>query len=279
MEKIKYIVASDLDGTLILRNESISEENKKAIKEMAELGVVFAPCSGRTFMEMPEAVRENPDIRYYIGGDGAFVYDKLTGERLIDLGITNEEAQPLLDLLDEYETSYTVRHYGHSYIDAKKSTDELYDYYRYSKAYKEFAEYYVEKKDNFAAFVRSLDSIEMICAFFHSTDEMEEFRKRVVEIGDLDYAASERYNIEVYHKRAGKGNGILALADHLGVDRSHTIGVGDSKNDLDMLEKVGISLAMGNALDCVKEVADHTICNCSEHSAKYILEEFIKKNI
>ena len=102
IEKYRYIVASDLDGTLLTHGEQLSGENKKAIKEMAELGVVFAPCSGRTFMEMPAVVRENPDIRYYICGDGALVYDKQTGERVVDLGMKTDEARVVLDLLDEY---------------------------------------------------------------------------------------------------------------------------------------------------------------------------------
>ena len=79
MGQYQYIVASDLDGTLLHSGEGLSEENKEAIRKMGELGVAFVPCSGRTFMEMPAVVRENPDIRYYIGGDGGIVYDKLTG--------------------------------------------------------------------------------------------------------------------------------------------------------------------------------------------------------
>ena len=45
---------------------------------------------------------------------------------------------------------------------------------------------------------------------------------------------------------------------------------------MDMIEKAGISLAMENATDELKAAADRTICQCKEHSAKYILENIIE---
>ena len=53
------------------------------------------------------------------------------------------------------------------------------------------------------------------------------------------------------------------------------IAVGDSNNDSSMIEQAGLSLAVANACDALKELADQTICDHSEHIAKYVLENFI----
>lgn len=274
--KYKYIVSSDLDGTLLARGEKISPENASAIAEMKELGICFAPNSGRTIGEMPEAVLKNPDIRYYIGADGAAIWDKETDE-LFELAMSAEEARPVLDILWSYDTVDTVRNRGRSYADTQKCSAEIFNAHRLSPSYLAFIEYYVNKVDNFKEFVRGLDGIEMICSYFLSDEDINECRERIEALGDYKVASSEPKNIEIFHKRAGKGNGLLALADMLGVPRENTVAVGDSKNDLDMLEKAGVSLAMGNGTEEVMAAAHRTICRCEEHSARYILENVIGK--
>ena len=273
--KYSYIVASDLDGTLLGKGEVISEENLAAIRKMKELGICFVPNSGRTFSEMPKHLIENPDIRYYIGADGAAIWDKQTGERM-SFCMSREVVAPVLDILDGYSTLITARNCERSYADGDKCTPEGYEKYRLTRSYGMFIDYYAEKRKGFGEFVRGLEDIEMICVFFSSDEEMNECKERVAALGDFMIASSEPTNLEIFHKRAGKGSALLALAESLGVPHERTVAVGDSKNDMDMIKKAGISLAMGNASDDIKDAADRTICRCEEHSAKYILENIIK---
>ena len=273
--KYRYLVGSDLDGTLLLKGEIISEENQAAIREMRDRGVCFVPNSGRSFGEMPKSVIENPYIRYYIGADGASIWDKETGEKL-SFTMSREVARPMLDIIYSYTQHINVRYRGVCYADARKCGDGEYKKYRLSKNYADFTDYYIRKVENFDEFIYGLDEIEMICIFFSDDREMAECKERIEALGEFVVASSEPTNIEVFHKSAGKGNALLALADRLGVPHERTIAVGDGKNDMDMIQKAGISLAMGNALDELKAAADRTICNCEEHSAKYILENIIE---
>ena len=273
-KKYSYIVGSDLDGTLLL-HEKISPENMAAIKKMKDIGVCFVPNSGRTISEMPKVVLENPDIRYYIGADGGIIWDKETGERM-SFAMGRETVRPVLDLLYSYPTLITARSEGVSYVDANMCTEEGYGAHRISIPYGKFIDYYVQKREDFRSFVYELPEIEMICVFFADDVEMAECKARIEALGEFSVASSEPTNLEIFHKRAGKGSTLLALADLLGVPHERTIAVGDSKNDMDMIEKAGISLAMENATDELKAAADRTICQCKEHSAKYILENIIE---
>lgn len=274
MEKYTYVLASDLDGTLLSRGDTVSAENERAIHELTERGVCFAICSGRTISEMPRAVLDNPDIRYYIGADGAVIWDKLTGERT-EFCMEREKLLPVFDLLDEYGALPSVRNNGIAYVDVNKNTKENFEKCRLSKLYGEFIEYYSKMIPDFDSFVRTLDNVEMICAFFPDDKGLVECRSRIEALGDFSIASSEPTNIEIFHKTAGKGSALLALADKLGVPRERTVAVGDSKNDMDMIKKAGLSLAMGNATDDLKAVADRTICRCEEHSIKYIAENIL----
>ena len=273
--KYRYIIGSDLDGTLLGKGEIISEENLSAIKEMRDRGVCFVPNSGRSFGEMPKAVLENPHIRYYIGADGAAIWDKETGERM-SFAMSRELAAPMVDLLYSYPTLITVRSRGVCYADAEKCNPEGYEKYRLSKSYGLFTDYYIEKVEYFDKFIRELEDIEMICVFFTDDESMLECKARIEALGEFVVASSEPTNLEIFHKSAGKGNALLALAELLGVPRERTIAVGDGKNDMDMIKKAGISLAMANAVEELKAEADRTICYCEEHSARYILDNIIE---
>ena len=272
--KYSYLVGSDLDGTLLL-HEVLSPENMAAISEMKKRGICFAVNSGRTISEMPRAVLENPDIRYYIGADGGIIWDKETGETM-SVAMSRRSVRSVLDILYSSPTLITARHGGVSYTDAELCTAEGYEAHRVSKPYRRFIDYYVKKVDGFKSFVYELPEIEMICVFFANDGDMAECRAKIEALGEFAVASSEPTNLEIFHKRAGKGSTLLALADLLGIPHERTIAVGDSRNDMDMIEKAGISLAMANATDELKAAADRTICFCEEHSAKYILENIIE---
>jgi len=103
-----------------------------------------------------------------------------------------------------------------------------------------------------------------------------ECKEFFVKHPDLLVAQSHKYNLEVFGKNAGKGNAGLKLAEILGIDKKDTIAVGDSTNDYTMIKAAGLGLAMENAVDELKAVADTIICNNDRHSAKYILDNYIK---
>ena len=78
---------------------------------------------------------------------------------------------------------------------------------------------------------------------------------------------------QIMHKDATKSKAVAALAKHWGIDRCEIIAFGDDLNDIDMLSYAGVGVAMGNALDEVKAVANH-ICDTNENDgiAKWLEE-------
>ena len=269
------ILASDLDGTLFNSHHLLSAENAQAIEEIVNRGVWFVPSSGRAVGEMPSFLVDHPSIRYIIYADGAAVYDKQLGRAIIDRSMPQTSVTRAMDVLEEYAVSMTVRHRGFSYVSDTHYDDDVLASYRVHPAYRRFIFDFSRSAPDFSAFCRSLDSVEMICAFFRHPDEQEACRARLAELGIFGIAASAPTNIEIFDRHAGKGSALLALAEYLGVDPAQTIAVGDSPNDADMLRKAGLSLAMGNADAAVKALADQTVCTHDEHVARYILNHFI----
>lgn len=274
MTKYK-LIASDLDGTLLKNNMSVSVQNKYAIKELIQLGVYFVPSSGRTLNEFPQEVLDNPHVRYIIHSIGAVVYDKQTKKR-ITMCMPHDLSMFVLDTLNEYDAMLNVRNEGNCYVDVECVKDEACDYYRVNAYFRRFIYETAIPVTDLIYFCRSMGEIEMISAFFHDDAQYEECKKRLEATGELIIACSGSQNMEIIHKKAGKGNALYCLAELLGIDKESTIGVGDSTNDSALIEAAGLGLAVGNACDELKEIADEVICSNEEHIMVHILENYIK---
>ena len=273
MQKYKLVV-SDLDGTLLNREMQVSPENRRAIAKMDELGVAFAISSGRTYAELPEAVRDLEELRYLIYSDGSVIHDKKTGVREC-AGIDRETVKKILTLLEGYATSPSVRHNGNAYVRAEECSREAMASYRVNEYFYSLYERTSTPVERYFEFCSELDNVELFCVFFRHDDEMAECRAKLEEMG-LQVVSSDPANLEIISAQAGKGRALLRLADKLGLDVASTIAVGDSLNDTSMLRAAGRGLVMSNASEEIKRVGDEVICSNEEHCAAYILEHFIK---
>ena len=258
----KYLVSSDLDGTLLCRGEMLSEENLAAIKEMKERGICFVPNSGRSFSTMPKKVIENPHIRYYIGADGSSIWDKETGE-YFGFPMSAADAKKAFDLLAEYSVLISFSYRGKVYIDSAKANAESYAKYRVSKNYGLYIDYYHNKIEGFDEFAHSCDEIEMIVVAFENDDEQKKATDALNALGIFHVSSSEATNIEIVNANAGKGSALLALAEKLSIPKENTVAVGDSKNDMDMIKEFR-SYAMENGVTEIKCLADGIVSDVKD---------------
>lgn len=275
MQNSNYrIIASDLDGTLLKDDMTVSIENEQAIEELTKHGIYFVPSSGRTLNEFPKQVVDNPNIRYIIHSTGAVVYDKQTGKR-ITLCMPHELSMFVFDTMREYDALLTVRYEGKCYVDSRNVTENALEYYRVNEYFSKLIHETNVPVTNFDKLCHSMDKIEMISGFFYNDEDYENCKKRLEETGELIVACSGSQNMEVIYKKAGKGNALCRLVEELEIDIEDTIGVGDSTNDSALLEAAGLGLAVGNAYEELKRIADEVICTNEEHIMAYILKNYI----
>ena len=272
----KYkIVASDLDGTLLNKEQTVSEENFHAISEMSRLGVEFVPTTGRSMNEVDPSLISSPDIRYIITSNGAVVYDKNVGKTILTRYISTDEVSLVLETIRPYNVFIVAKEGGKSYFDKNQYNPEFLNTCGIDPYCGHIISRHAEAVEDFESFLLSSCEVEMIVLFFEF-DEATCCCKQIFEdSGKLCGAHTNIGYLEVYSSDAGKGKTLIALADMLGIDIADVIAVGDSNNDSTMIEAAGLGLAVANACDALKELADRTICDNSQHIAKYVLENFI----
>lgn len=269
------LIACDLDGTLLRDDKSISEENRQAIHALAERGIHFVPSSGRALDEIPEELKASADIRYILSSNGSVLYDKATGKRT-SLCIPRSLIGQALDILSEYDVLFTVRYNDATYFDAERWNDEGYAVDPFSKEHWDYMREHSIRQGEFGAFCRGLDEAEMIFVFFRQPGVNAMCKKRLEATGGLQAACTSEYLLEVFSNRAGKGNALRYLAHQLGIDIADTVALGDTDNDRTAIQAAGLGLAMGNAGEKLKALADDVICTNGEHGIAYLLEYYIK---
>ena len=269
------IIASDLDGTLLYDVVSVSEENYKAIAEYNKMGGQLVPASGRCFYEMPKELIDCPDIRYYISSNGSVITDTGTCER-DEVLISSQKFAEVKKLLDSYETFLNIHCDGYGLMLEETDDWELARSYNMNIYYYQHYHHNSLKIKKWEDAVRDGKGVEMIAVFFRHQSELDECVKKLNEIGGVIATSSTDFNVEIIAKGASKGDGIRRLAKKLGVSTDEIIGVGDSRNDMALLEGVGLPLAVLNAADVLKQKAKKVICHHQEHVVRYILDNFIE---
>lgn len=269
------LIATDLDGTLFSKMMDASEENLNAIARLSDLGVYVVPATGRALGEIPDSIKKNPNIRYIISSNGAVIHDTKT-EKCEKLCMKKELSQEIFSILFSYETESLVHYNEESYVDADKYNEENYIYHNLNEIYRKLIFATNIPASDFKNFCYSMDAVEMICTSFHSTAEREECMERLSKIKDVLLVSTTPYNMEVFNSKTSKGTALNRLCEMIGIDVSETIGMGDSGNDIPLLFASGLSLAVDNAAQHLKDVADCVICSNEQHAMKYVLDNFIE---
>lgn len=97
----------------------------------------------------------------------------------------------------------------------------------------------------------------------------------IKEFGDrLLINSSKPYNVEAIDAHASKGKAVEFLANKYGISLSDTMTFGDNLNDLQMIEVAGMGVAVGNAVDTLKNAADYIAENCEDDGVAKTIREF-----
>lgn len=246
----KNLLFTDMDGTLLRNDCTISPAMRSALNKMTAAGHHLILSSGRPLPSILE-VRDKEQINYpnmlILSNNGALVYDCDRDCNLLECRICQKDIAYIVAKAEErglHIHGYTARE-----IVCHGMNAEL-------KFYTSRIHLPLICVDDIADYLPDgcfkLQSI-------HLTDRsvLEAFRESLLDYcGDrIQMIFSNDQYLEILPAEAGKGNALRFIADHLHAPISHTFASGDAENDLSMLEAAGTGIAMANATDAVKEVA------------------------
>ena len=268
------IIALDLDGTLLNSNKELSAGNLAALQRAANAGIEIVPTTGRFYGGMPDIIRSLPFVHYVITVNGAEVADLRTGEVIYKAELPWQQSVEIMTFLDDFPVIYDCYMDNAAWMTAefKKHIDRIVSSPHYRKMLHELRQPVPELKHYLTDLHHDVQKVQ----FF--TDQSELRLRLMKELPErfenLCVSSSVSDNVEINQIRANKGEALHALADHLGLAHEATIAFGDGLNDLSMLRDAGIGVAMSNACDEAKEIADWITLSCDEDGVACGINKF-----
>ena len=270
------LAATDLDGTLISSNGEISNENFEAMENAMNNGLYVVPTTGRSFYEMPESLREKKTYTHCICSNGAVIFDR-DGKEIGKSTFSKAETMELFSILSEYDTMIEVYTKGTPVTEKSKLTKESYIHYRVEENYHDVLTATRKGTENLESFLTENDEgAEMFNIFFSDADERKEAFERIGKLNNVELTTSMESNMEILQRSVNKGSSLTMLCEKLNVKKEEVMAMGDSRNDLTLLSAAGTALAVANACDDLKQVADEVICSCDESVMAYALNRFVQ---
>ena len=264
MPDCKGIIALDLDGTLLNTNKELSYGNLAALEKAAAAGFEIVPTTGRFYGGMPEVIRALPFVHYTITINGAEAADLRTGEVIYRAELPWQQTVDIMSYLDGFPVIYDCYQGNEAFMtEAQKSLiEEMASSPHYRKMLHELRQPVPELKQ----FLTDKGMDVQKTQFFTNRPEVRlQLMKELPErFENLCVSSSVADNVEINQIHANKGEALLALAAHLGLERKQTIAFGDGLNDLSMIQEAGIGVAMANACSEVKMQADWIAPSCDE---------------
>ena len=254
------LIAIDMDGTLLNKQNLLTERNRKAIEMAKDKGIEVVIATGRV---LKSAIYYSKDLEldsYIAACNGAVVVDK-DFKKIVDRPISKSDIKRVMELGNEMGIYFHF--YNEDTFFTKTYVKEIVDYYTPTTER-------LKGQSIDISLYESVDSITSnkdlkVYKFLFIDKDQEKLislRDRLNEYGSIEISKSWRDNLEVMDKGVSKGSAIEILCNKLRISKDEVMAIGDNENDLSMIKMAGVGVAMDNAEAILKQHADFvTSCN------------------
>ena len=265
------LYATDLDGTLLRSDMSISDESAELLNRLIESGVLFTYATARSFSSASPLLKKLHLSCPAVTFNGVFVIDPQTGKHIIENIFTPKS----LDIAREYIVSNGIAPLVYSYIDGRERVSFLRDRMDEVRGYVES-----RAKDKRLRPVRDYDELFEGRVFYFTLLDPKQDTAELYDVFSRENGFStslmhDTYNkeqvwFEIFSKNASKASAILQVLELTHADR--LVCFGDNNNDISMRKAADTGVAVENACGELKQAADVVIGSNDEGA----VAEFIR---
>ncbi len=262
----------DLDNTLLSSDLSISEENLKAIRAASEKGVKIIICTGRGIFSVKSIAQQfgiNWENCFIICLNGGAIYKGfppvLIKERLFE----SKSAVYIYEAAKKHGVDVQI--YRNDKLIIEKITERI--------------QMYIDKLSAEYEIVGDITQYDGQISKILLNGEHKKLEKIQKELkaqlkGKMNCFFSSDTFLEFTSEGTTKGEAMKALASDLGIDINETIAIGDSFNDMSMIKTAGLGVAVRNAVQPLKDVAQYITKNTNDEGAvAEVIDRYIFKKV
>ncbi|SFB95125.1 hypothetical protein SAMN05443252_101157 [Bacillus sp. OV322] len=270
------LLAVNIDGTLLQSNGRLNKLTKEAIEYVHHKGVNVTLVTSRSFhsaKKVAKALKIDPMIIAHHGG----YIGTASGKPVFVKRIPEKLTLEIVQLLEKTSCQISLVHEKYMLGNRVDLPENL-----LGKA----VLHHNEQNFYSQSFVDSISgelnnhpiAPTKITALFQNERDKRDIMKLIKELfPEVMLSGHNAQGLTILPKGVSKWNGILYLAEQLGVKRNEIVAIGDEYDDVEMIERSGLGVAMGNAPAEVKIAAKWVTRTNDENGVAYMLKEFFRK--
>ncbi len=268
------LLVLDIDGTIAGESNEIRQPVLRAIQAAQSRGIQVAIATGRMYRSALRFHREVGSTLPLLAYQGAWIQDPATQQLHRHWPVSKQTAQQLLDYFEQPQlrSLLSVHFYINDQLYVRELTPETQIYSQRSgiepRAVGDLRQVLTDEPTKVLAL--SDDTVVI--------DQLLGSLRQQYTPAELYLTKSVATFFEATNPFANKGTGVRYLAELLGIDAANVMAIGDNFNDMEMLEYAGIGVAMGNAPEDVKAVAQWVAPSIEQDGAAAAIEEFVLRN-
>lgn len=267
------LIAIDMDGTLLDSKGEISEENKKTIRAAQENGVVVAICTGR-FSENASMVIDDAGLFCpVVALNGAAFSLEPFSNPIVKNMMEAKTVKAVFDILEKHKADYFM------FLPKKVITRRIGDAHHSELSQGQrlrekcgviYLQGYEAAKEN---------AENQIYKFFvynkHNSCDLEALKEELTDVEGIYTTCSGKNSVEIMPLGVDKGLGIEMLCRHFSVSMRDCMAIGDYDNDLSMIERAGLGVAMENSIDELKKKSKFVTLNNDLDGVAHAIRTFV----
>lgn len=272
------LLALDIDGTVLRSNNRLDRETKEAIAYARKKGVAVTLVSERHFHSAAKVAKALKIKHPIVAHNGAFISTSID-EPIYTNKINHDVLLQIVEFLETYRCQVRFAHEkmavsnrprGQNLI--AKMTVGVGEPLFYPVTYVPSLSNYLRENDD--------DATDVRVEFDNSNHNMDEIFESLKDFfPSIQIAKEDDHSLVLTRRGTSKFNALVLLAGRLGIPLSQTVAVGDSWDDLEMIEKCGLGVAMKNAPKPVRQAARWVTRSNDMNGVAYMVKEVFRKQM
>ncbi|WP_379970106.1 Cof-type HAD-IIB family hydrolase [Ectobacillus sp. sgz5001026] len=273
---IYRLLAINIDGTLLRSNGRLQKGTKEAIDFVRDKEVYVTLYTSRNFQSAERIAKALKLESILITHSGSFLSSSLDTP-FIQNRLSEEKTFNLVQVLEHFDCNIRITHERFSLGNRRKLSSNVIARAVLSNADPVF--YPIQFVESLGDTLRDEPvSAPKIDVFFSNKEEKDRTLQTIrEEFDDVSVSECSDYRIEILPLGASKLHGLQLLGEHLNIELHEMVAIGDSIDDIEVLEHVGLGVAMGNAPLAVKHAADWITRSNNENGVTYMIKEHFRK--